>query len=525
MADVFLSYKRDERTAVEQIASRLRALGLTVWFDASVSAGETFNAEIDREARAAKAILVCWSPSARQSEWVNAEAMIGFTQKKLAACYVAGPDGFDPPTPFNTRHAEDLRAWLSEISETDAAWRSVLRRIGKLCGRTDIETWAALDAQTDAAELRVWIAAHKASPLLRKVNALLRMREDEVAQPAQLQQKALQHRASEVGKRSTTEDHHSEADQARPYVDQEQALSAKDLGAVVTWMAWIVGLPLLLIGLFALGSVFRGIGVNSAGTPVTTVSEATHISAPSPSQPLRIGQEFDDCAGAGWCPRMIVIPSGGIMMGDDTNAETQPRHLATVERFAVGKFELTFAEWDACVNGGGCRQFSPADEGWGRGRRPVINVSWDDAQQYVQWLSGATGRHYRLLTEAEWEFSARAFTQTAYYTGANFTSADGNVHSAAMRTRPVGTYAPNPFGLHDLNGNVSEWVQDCWHDNYDGAPTDGSAWTGGDCTYRTVRGDSWLGFSEVPASSLAERTRSIHTAATTTLGFRVARTL
>jgi len=95
--DVFLSYKRDERALVERIAVHLRALGLTVWFDAKISAGDTFNVEIDREARAAKVILVCWSPSARQSEWVNAEALIGFTQKKLAACYVAGPDDFDPP--------------------------------------------------------------------------------------------------------------------------------------------------------------------------------------------------------------------------------------------------------------------------------------------------------------------------------------------------------------------------------------------------------------------------------------------
>jgi hypothetical protein len=140
MADVFLSYKRSERTAVETIASRLRDLGLTVWFDASMSAGETFNAEIDREARAAKAILVCWSPAARQSEWVNAEAMIGFEQKKLAACYVAGPDGFSAPTPFNAAHTSDLRMWLYEPTDTDANWRSVLGRIGKLCGRDDLRS-------------------------------------------------------------------------------------------------------------------------------------------------------------------------------------------------------------------------------------------------------------------------------------------------------------------------------------------------------------------------------------------------
>ena len=153
MADVFISYKRDERPAVEQIAARMRALGLNVWFDAGLSAGESFNDEIDREARAAKLILVCWSPTARESKWVKAEAMIGFEQDKLAAIHVAGPDGFSPPTPFNTVHAEDLRAWIASPSDAHAGWRSVLRRIGKLCARADIESWGALDAQASAAEL------------------------------------------------------------------------------------------------------------------------------------------------------------------------------------------------------------------------------------------------------------------------------------------------------------------------------------------------------------------------------------
>lgn len=173
MADVFLSYKRDERAAVETIASRLRDLGLTVWFDASLSAGETFNAEIDREARAARAILVCWSPAARESEWVNAEAMIGFEQKKLATCYVAGPDHFSAPTPFNTSHAEDLRAWLTSPSVEHLGWKSVLRRIGKLCERTDIESWGALGSEATANEINRWIAKNRASPLLMAANRLL----------------------------------------------------------------------------------------------------------------------------------------------------------------------------------------------------------------------------------------------------------------------------------------------------------------------------------------------------------------
>lgn len=146
MADVFLSYKRQDRGAIEQIAMALRALKLEVWFDASLTAGESFSDEIDREAKAARAIVVCWSPASAESKWVKAEALIGFENEKLAAIYVAGPDGFSPQAPFNSLHIEDLRAWLTSPDSSSAAWRSVLRRIGKLCGRSDVESLAILDA-------------------------------------------------------------------------------------------------------------------------------------------------------------------------------------------------------------------------------------------------------------------------------------------------------------------------------------------------------------------------------------------
>ncbi|MEQ1617261.1 MAG: toll/interleukin-1 receptor domain-containing protein [Terricaulis sp.] len=205
MADVFISYKRNERPEVERLAAKLRELGLKVWFDASMSAGDTFNSEIDREARGAKAILVCWSPAARESEWVNSEAMIGFTQKKLAACYVAGPDGFDPPAPFNTSHAEDLRGWLNAPSDLHSGWKSVLRRIGKLCGRMDIERFGALDIQATASELRLWMDEHEDSALFMTVDELLRARDAEEAQRVRIEQQARERRAREETERRARE--------------------------------------------------------------------------------------------------------------------------------------------------------------------------------------------------------------------------------------------------------------------------------------------------------------------------------
>jgi formylglycine-generating enzyme required for sulfatase activity len=209
------------------------------------------------------------------------------------------------------------------------------------------------------------------------------------------------------------------------------------------------------------------------------------------------------------CPEIAVVPAGSFTMGSPTGEEGRgahegPQRRVTIGRpFAVGKFEVTFAEWDACLAEGGCSH-RPDDNGWGRGKRPVMRVSWDDiTQQYLPWLSRKTGKTYRLLTEAEWEYVARAGTTTPFWWGAsispsqanyegNFTYGGGPKGEYRAKTLPVGSFAPNPWGLYNVHGNVWEWVQDCWNDSYNGAPTDGSAWTSGDCSRRILRGGSWF---------------------------------
>jgi len=191
--------------------------------------------------------------------------------------------------------------------------------------------------------------------------------------------------------------------------------------------------------------------------------------------------------------------------------------------FAVGVHEVTFAEWDACTAGGGCNGYSPDDEGWGRGNRPAINVSWEDAQLYVQWLSAKTGNRYRLLSESEWEYVARAGTTTAYHFGGSIASSQANLNYNEGKTVPVGSYPPNAFGLHDVHGNVWEWTHDCWNDNYQGAPNDGSAWQSGDCRRRAMRGGSWLNRPGGLRSAL--RGGSAVGYRSSNYGFRVARTL
>ena len=170
-----------------------------------------------------------------------------------------------------------------------------------------------------------------------------------------------------------------------------------------------------------------------------------------------------------------------------------PVHEVTVQSFALSKYEVTFDDWDACVSDGGCNGYRPNDVDWGRGTRPVINVSWEDAQSFVAWLSDVTGYAYRLPTESEWEYAARAGTETKYSWGNSIGNNRANCVGCGSRwdfwqTAPVGSFGENAFGLHDMHGNVSEWVEDCSNDGYEGAPSDGSAWLGEDCEYRVLRG-------------------------------------
>jgi formylglycine-generating enzyme required for sulfatase activity len=194
----------------------------------------------------------------------------------------------------------------------------------------------------------------------------------------------------------------------------------------------------------------------------------------------------------------------------------------------VSKFELTFDEWDTCVAYGECDP-RISDSGWGRGQQPVIKVNWDHAQQYVAWLSKMTGKPYRLLTEAEYEYATRAGTQTAYPWGDDIGKNNANCNDCGSKwddrqTAPVGSFAANGFGLYDMVGNAFEWVEDCVHGNYNGAPTDSSAWIeGGNCKSRIVRGGSWSGSPGLLRSS--NRDGIPPESRLDLVGFRVGRTL
>ncbi len=265
------------------------------------------------------------------------------------------------------------------------------------------------------------------------------------------------------------------------------------------------------------------------------------LHAESKSAPDAPGGAFRDCP---LCPEMAVAPAGEFLMGSPETEKGRgrdegPQHrVAFAQPFAVGKYEVTFSEWDACVADRGCSH-NPSDEGWGRGRRPVIDVSFNDAKQYTDWLSNKTGKDYRLLSEAEWEYAARGQTKTSepsdpFSTGetisyrqanydANFTYGSGQQGAYRQKTTDVGSFQKNAFGLYDMHGNVWEWVQDCYRPSYEGAPADGSPVLFSRCELRVLRGGAWNYHPKLLRS--AYRYATAPEVRLNNFGFRVARSL
>ena len=269
------------------------------------------------------------------------------------------------------------------------------------------------------------------------------------------------------------------------------------------------------------------------------MTSETEALSPPDAHPL-VGAVFRDLDAA---PEMVVVPAGKFWMG---SAPDEPerfknedlRHEVTIaRRFAVGRYAVTFDEWDAAHAAGGVMH-NPDDEGWGRGRRPVINVSWEDAKAYTAWLSKVTGKAYRLLSEAEWEYVCRAGTETPFWWGASitpkqanyngdYTYAGGEKGEYRGKTVPVDSFEANPWGLYQVHGNVWEWCEDCWNKSYEKKPEilkqTGGAWTDGDSDCWVLRGGSWC---LIPANLRSANRFGIHAGNRYfSFGFRVARTL
>ena len=216
----------------------------------------------------------------------------------------------------------------------------------------------------------------------------------------------------------------------------------------------------------------------SATSPATPQAAVTPPAQPSASQPIVE-------------PEMVTLLGGKFAMGSNNDPSERPIHQVDVKPFAIGKFPITVSQWNQCVAAKACDYSATGKED-----APVTNVSWSDTQQFTEWLSRITQKKYRLPSEAEWEYAARAGTQTKYWWGDQLQSGMANCNGcneAYDATQPMkaGSFKPNPFGLHDMGGGVSQWVTDCWHKNYQAAPVDGSPWLDAECSSHVVRSGSW----------------------------------
>lgn len=396
------------------------------------------------------------------------------------------------------------------------------------------------DAERELAETRRQAEAERVAALARRQTA---EREEQLAvESSRLRQRELEQRQAEAQAaaeelRKAQQDAVAYQAQRRAEVDAEAARTRQTaLDAEVERRR------------LAAESARRRLEATAQAPVVPVVSNVRPYAGPIASPP---GSAFQECA---QCPEMVVIPAGRFMMGSPRNEEHRfrgegPQHMVSVPAFAAGRFEVTFAEWDSCATAGGCRSNPrPADQGWGRGRRPVVNVSWNDAQEYITWLNGRAGRAgYRLLSEAEWEYVVRAGSTTIYPWGNDPNGGCAYENHSDMtarrensgwttstcddgtgdRTAEVGRFRANAFGLHDVNGNVNEWVMDCLRSSifstYENAPTDGSAVTADNCTYRMTRGGN---FSTAPKFlRSAMRTQNGPDVRRSYQGFRVARSL
>jgi class 3 adenylate cyclase len=272
----------------------------------------------------------------------------------------------------------------------------------------------------------------------------------------------------------------------------------------VRWLSSI----LVLVVLAALGAVaywifgMRGIETRVAQQPQAVLPVPPSTPAPAalapppattaaPAAPPQVAISGPPKPPGFKEPHMVTIPGGTFAMGGTEDQSEKPIHRVTIKPFAISKYPITVREWRACVTAKACAYDPGGDDDL-----PVANVSWTDAQQYTNWLSQMAQKSYRLPSEAEWEYAARGNTETKFWWGNLIAPGMANCKGCgepynANQPLKVGQFAPNAFGLYDMGGGVAQWVADCYHRDFQGAPSDGSAWVGGDCFTHVLKGGSW----------------------------------
>jgi formylglycine-generating enzyme required for sulfatase activity len=510
---VFVSYsRRDSSDFAKELVTGLELAGFAPFLDQhDIAAGEDWEARLGGLIRQADTVVFVVSPEAVKSERCTWEVNTALAESKRVLPIVAKAVP-ESEIPEQLRRRQFIRfdtgpgitrplSQLADALRQDLDWVREHTRIGELAGRWEARgrPESVLLRGDDLKAAQTWLEQRTtAAPIITDLmrTFIAASKEAELA-------------------------HLAKSNAAQRRIILMQALVSALLIAII---AALVG----WINQDYLKQQWRWYTIT---LPYMRTQIRPYVLSEPAERGLKSGDSFKECAAD--CPEMIVIPAGSFMMGSATGTgrdDEHPQHQVNIANsLAVSKFEVTFAEWDACASYGDCDPHIN-DSGFGRGQQPVINVTWNDAQRYVAWLKEMTGKPYRLLTEAEYEYAMRAETQTTYPWGDDLGKNKADCKQCGSKwdnkqPAPVGSFAPNGFGLYDMAGNVWEWTDDCYHTSYDGAPTDGSAWiTPGGCNDRVVRGGSWDRESETLRS--ANRGSRGNTAARfNNRGFRVARAL
>ncbi|KCZ87330.1 SUMF1/EgtB/PvdO family nonheme iron enzyme [Hyphomonas johnsonii] len=566
MANVFLSYSRADRPKAQQVAAALEEEGLTVWWDKVLQAGQTYDEVTEGMLRNADVVVVLWSTVSVKSKWVRAEATLG---ERYSAVIPAMIENADRPILFELTQTADLIGWDGDRAEprwagfvTDLR-QAVDRKIAQKAAKAEpapvppVQVPAAAAPAAPAAapqkpafndatiETTFWTSIQSATDPADYRAYLKRYPEGHYADLARNRLAALEQKLAAPPPPPPPGPSPSPARAAAP-------APAKRPVGLVPMVAG--GLVLLLGAGWGVSKLMPAadtvelaetelppepdatpaaepdvpamvVEADTAGVAPASPSALDVPEAPEPEaeaepepEPVVPAGPAADCE---LCPVMAIVPEGSFMMGSPESESQRvgnegPQREVTLKPYAISVNEITFAEWDACTADGGCGGYRPGDAGT-RDDMPAQSISWRDATAYTTWLSGKTGRTYRLPTEAEWEYAARAGAATPYWWGAAF---DRSM-VASGAPKPVSSLAANAFGLTGTLGNVREWVQDCYVNNYTAAPLDGSAVLNGDCDRRVVRGGAWS--DNAATHRAANRARVSRGTRDRKIGFRVVR--
>ncbi len=507
---VFISYSRKDEDFAQELLGGMQLAGFEPYLDKhDIAAGEDWEARLGRLIEAADTVVFVISPDAFASErcaW-EVERTVNLKKRLLPVVWRRVEEAQVPPRLKQLNYIFfDLPAVLPVASitalatalRTDVEWVREHTRLGEMALRWDGRgrNEALLLRGDELAAAQAWLASppqYAPDPALLHYE-FIRAGEDAEAVRSTAERQRLEQMAAVQSEREKALEREKAAQTEREKALQRERAA---LNRIKRAQMTIGALSVSVISVAALAyfkvldpSYLEGLYNGVRNRMADAGLKPTHV--------------WRDCASDA-CPEMVLIPPGEFMMGSpdtehDRWKDEGPQRKVTIGRsLLVSKFEVTFAEWDACNRDNGC-QFPPRDQGWGRGKRPVMNISWSDVQQYLNWISIKTGMKYRLLTEAEWEYAARGITDSQklpprYAWGDEVGVGNANCNGCKSEwdrksTAPVGSFKANAFGLYDMHGNVWEWVADCYGD-YPKSVHDGTATPEYPGCKRIMRGGAW----------------------------------